>query len=130
MAIESMITGIQHIGIPCADLDETIRFYEGLGFQLTWRAAPGSAGNVAFLQKGTCVIETYTGAPLARANGAVDHIALNVTNIESVFAWINASETYQSLDAEIQQLPFFERGVRFFRISGPNGETVEFNQIL
>ena len=62
--------------------------------------------------------------------GAVDHIALNVTDIESVFAWINASETYQSLDAEIQQLPFFERGVRFFRISGPNGETVEFNQIL
>ena len=56
MAIESMITGIQHIGIPCADLDETIRFYEGLGFQLTWRAAPGSAGNVAFLQKGPCVI--------------------------------------------------------------------------
>ncbi len=26
MAIESMITGIQHIGIPCANLDETTAF--------------------------------------------------------------------------------------------------------
>ena len=129
MAIETWITGIQHIGIPCADLDETIRFYEGLGFRVTWHTA-SEFGSVAFLQKDTCVIEAYTRDALARCNGAVDHFALNVTDIDAVFAWVNASETYHSLDAEIQQLPFFDHGVRFFRIAGPNGETVEFNQIL
>ena len=31
---------------------------------------------------------------------------------------------------KLQELPFFERGVRFFVITGPNGERVEFNQYL
>lgn len=130
MAIDTYITGIQHIGLPCADLDETIRFYEGLGFSVSWRSDPAIGHNVAFLKKGDCVLEAYTADTLARCNGAVDHVALNVTDIDAVFAQIGASTDYQSIDSEIQELPFFRRGVRFFRILGPSGETVEFNQIL
>ena len=34
------------------------------------------------------------------------------------------------LDSEINSLPFFEKGVRFFTILGPNAEKIEFNQII
>ena len=31
---------------------------------------------------------------------------------------------------EIEFLPFWEKGVRFFKVLGPNHEPVEFSQIL
>jgi lactoylglutathione lyase len=124
-SMKDLITGIQHIGIPCADLEQTIRFYEGLGFCVTWRT-----DHVAFLKKEDCVVETYLADVLAGKAGAIDHIALNVTDIEAAFEWVKATPGYESVDAEIQALPFFEKGVRFFSIHGPSGETVEFNQIL
>lgn len=34
------------------------------------------------------------------------------------------------LDAEIQFLPFWENGVRFFTIVGSNKEKIEFSQYL
>ena len=34
------------------------------------------------------------------------------------------------LEDAIQFLPFWENGVRFFNLLGPNGETVEFSQRL
>ena len=34
MSVTQWTTGIQHIGIPTSDIETTIRFYEGLGFQL------------------------------------------------------------------------------------------------
>ena len=33
MSVTQWTTGIQHIGIPTSDIETTIRFYEGLGFQ-------------------------------------------------------------------------------------------------
>ena len=33
MSVVQWTTGIQHIGIPTSDIETTIRFYEGLGFQ-------------------------------------------------------------------------------------------------
>ena len=35
MEIKDFCTGVQHIGIPTKDIEETIRFYEQLGFTLT-----------------------------------------------------------------------------------------------
>ena len=32
--IKNQITGIQHIGIPTNDIDKTITFYQGLGFEI------------------------------------------------------------------------------------------------
>jgi len=117
-------TGIQHLGIPTADLQGTIAFYHGLGFKTIWEN-----GEVAFLQLGTLVIETYTSEEVAMKNGAIDHVALNVKDIEA--AWRDAQACgYETNDTEINFLPFFEKGVKFFTIIGPNREKVEFNQIL
>jgi len=117
-------TGIQHLGIPTTDIAATIAFYEGLGFETTW-----TNGEVAFLQLGTLVVETYIADEVAMKNGAIDHVALNVKDIEA--AWRDAQACgYETEDKEINFLPFLENGVRFFTIIGPNREKVEFNQML
>ena len=124
-SFRSNVTGIQHLGIPTADLNRTIEFYQGLGFEITWQ----NPGEVAFLQNGTLVIETYAVEDPAMQNGAIDHVALNVQDIEA--AWSDAQACgYETEDKAINFLPFFERGVKFFTIIGPNREKVEFNQYL
>lgn len=117
-------TGIQHLGLPTGDLTATLDFYHGLGFETIW-----TNGNVAFLQLGTLVIETYHSDAPAMKNGAIDHVALNVKDIEA--AWRDAQACgYETADTEIHFLPFYEKGVKFFTIIGPNREKVEFNQYL
>ena len=119
------VTGIQHLGIPTADPNKTIEFYQGLGFEVTWQ----NPGEVAFLQNGTLVIETYAVDAPAMKNGAIDHVALNVKDIEA--AWKDAQACgYETEDSAINFLPFFEKGVKFFTIIGPNREKVEFNQFM
>lgn len=117
-------TGIQHLGIPTEDIEKTVAFYHDLGFETSW-----TNGEVAFLQLGTLVIETYKVDAAAKVNGAIDHVALNVKDIEA--AWRDAQACgYETEDTEINFLPFFEKGVRFFTIIGPNREKVEFNQFV
>ena len=119
------VTGIQHLGIPTGDLGKTIEFYQGLGFEVIWQ----NPGEVAFLQNGTLVIETYAVDAPAMKSGAIDHVALNVQDIEA--AWRDAQACgYETEDTGINFLPFFEKGVKFFTIIGPNREKVEFNQLL
>lgn len=83
---QKFITGLQHIGIPTNDLEATIAFYDTLGFQVAFRTVNEAANEkVAFLRMGDVTIETYENKQAALANGALDHIALNVTDIEAVF---------------------------------------------
>ena len=118
------VTGIQHLGIPTRNIRATMDFYRNLGFETIWEN-----GEVAFMQLGTLVIETYLAEETAQRNGAIDHVALNVNDIEA--AWRDAQACgYETQDTEINFLPFFERGVKFFTIIGPNREKVEFNQFL
>ena len=118
-------TGIQHLGLPTLDFAATIAFYHGLGFETIFE----KENEVAFLKLGSLVIETYPVAEAAMKNGAIDHVALNVKDIEA--AWRDAQACgYETEDKEINFLPFFENGVKFFTIIGPNREKVEFNQIL
>ena len=118
------VTGIQHLGLPTEDIKKTVDFYHGLGFETIWNSE-----TVYFLQLGTLVIETYKVDAAAKANGAIDHVALNVKDTEA--AWRDAQACgYETEDTEINFLPFFEKGVRFFTIIGPNREKVEFNQFV
>lgn len=53
MSVVQWTTGIQHIGIPTSDIETTIRFYEGLGFQtMHTNQVPANKAKVAFLQLG------------------------------------------------------------------------------
>ena len=129
-AIGQMITGLQHIGIPTNDLDETISFYEQFGFKNVYQTVNTEADErVAFLQLGNLMIETYETKRAVLREGAWDHIALDVTDIEEVFKLVK-EKGLPMVDEGVRFLPFWEHGVKFFTILGPNKEKVEFCQKL
>ena len=130
MNLKTYTTGIQHIGIPTNDIEKTIEFYQKLGFEIALRTVNEEANEkVAFLKQETLVIETYEVTDPAKAPGAVDHIAINVKDIEEAFRFVNEAGLNNTNDT-IHSLPFFENGVKFFTIEGANKEKVEFNQFL
>lgn len=127
---QKFIIGLQHIGIPTNNMEETIIFYTTLGFQIALQIVNHAANEaVTFLRMEDVTLEVYENKKAAMAYGALDHIALNVTDIEKVFQIVK-EQGFTMLDTEIQFLPFWERGVRFFTILGPNKEKVEFSQYL
>lgn len=126
MTINDISTGLQHVGIPTNDIEKTIAFYETLGFRVVHRA-DNRGEDVAFLKMGDLIIETYQNNRATGLSGAIDHIALNVTDVEE------ARRIAEGLGLEVieeGQLPFWENGVRYFTVLGFNGEKVEFNQYL
>ena len=137
MTIKEIITGLQHLGIPAVDLGESIKWYtELLGFELIEeKDLPANNCHAAFVKKGNLVIELYQNDPesvkevAGRKDGHIDHLALNVQDVKAAFEEMKAAGCTM-LDEEIQSLPFFENGVAWFTILGPNGERVEFNQFL
>lgn len=120
------ITGLQHVGIPTNDLEATLRFYESLGFELCFRAGTPREP-VAFLELQGLMIETYQNGQAAGKAGAVDHIAMDVDDIQAVYRAVSGMG-YAAVEGKLCELPFWENGVQFFTIAGPNGEKIEFSQ--
>ena len=126
MAFTKIATGVQHIGVPTNDIEKTIAFYTALGFEVAHRA-DNNGELVAFLKLGDLVVETYQNFKAVGAAGAVDHIAINVTDVEE------ARRIADAMHLEVieeGQLPFWDNGVKYFTILGPNREKLEFNQYL
>lgn len=128
MDIKDFCTGIQHIGIPTNDIEETIRFYEQLGFQVAFLTRNG-VETVAFLWLHNLIIETYENKSAVMQAGAIDHLSLDVKDIDTLFELIK-QKGFSLLDEHVNKLPFWENGVRFFTISGPNKEKIEFCEKL
>ena len=126
MSFSRIATGLQHIGVPTNDIENTIRFYTALGFTVAHRA-DNNGELVAFLKLGDLMIETYQNGKAVGAAGAVDHIAINVTDVEEARRIADAMKLEV---IEEGQLAFWENGVRYFTILGPNREKLEFNQYL
>lgn len=130
VSLKEQMNGLQHIGIPTNDIETTIAFYEKLGFEIALRTINEAANEqVAFLKLNTLVIETYENKAAKMGTGAVDHVAIDVKDIEMVYELINEAGLNTTQDT-VHFLPFWENGVRFFTIEGPNKEKVEFSQYL
>jgi catechol 2,3-dioxygenase-like lactoylglutathione lyase family enzyme len=119
--------GIQHVGLPTNDMEATIAFYKKLGFELVHEKTVDC--RVCFLQMQNLVIETYENKQAVLKPGAIDHIAIDCTNIEAAFAEAKKLGLQFAGDT-IESLPFWKNGVRFFKVIGPNAELVEYCQIL
>ena len=120
--------GIQHIGIPTAELKKTCEFYEELGFERTFETVIGDGQHVAFLNFQNVTLELYEGEPAGKA-GAVDHISINCLDVQKAYA-LAVEKGYPVVSNGIEELPFWKNGVRFFTIEGPNREKIELNQYL
>ena len=130
MDLRTYSTGIQHIGIPTNDIEKTIAFYKELGFETALQTINKEADEkVAFLKLKTLVIETYENKAAKFESGAIDHVAIDVNDIEEVYQYISEKKLNTTNDT-IHFLPFWENGVRFFTIEGPNMEKIEFSQYL
>lgn len=133
------IQGMQHLGLPVTDLDRSISFYENLEFEKVFSTSVNEAEGitrVAMLKNGTLTIELYQKPdPLlkeisSRSDGHIDHIAIDVANIEAA---LNAVSSLGIVVLEQNApvfLPFWDKGVKYFTVRGPDGEKVEFNQRL
>lgn len=126
MAFSHIATGLQHIGVPTNDIEATIAFYVSLGFEVAHRA-DNNGELVAFLRLGDLTIETYQNFKAVGEAGAVDHIAINVTDVDEAR---RIADGMGLTVIEEGQLPFWENGVKYFTILGPNREKLEFNQYL
>lgn len=128
MALTQFMTGVQHVGIPTNDIEATIAFYESLGFRNVYRTVNGSE-EVCFLRMGNLCIETYENGQAALRAGAVDHIAIDVTDIDEAYRAVQEL-VCTFFEPGISSLPFWDKGIRYFIILGPNQEKLEFCQIL
>lgn len=132
------IKHIQHIGIPVTDIARSVVFYQQLGFANVMNnhfLYNGGSGLVIMMQCGKVIIELYQlpAKDLAeirsRKNGHIDHIAFDVEDIDEVFNKLKSASFKIIEDAPVF-LPFWEKGCKYFNITGPDGERLEFNQIL
>lgn len=121
------IIKVAHIGLPTNDIELTKNFYQGLGFEVIMETYNEKAKEkVAFLQLGNYCIETFENNNAAMKDGAYHHVALDVDNIEDMYKKI--VNDYEVITKGIEELPFWDRGVKFFMIKGPNEERIEFCQ--
>lgn len=124
------IVGTAHIGLPTNDLKKTIEFYEKLGFEVIMETFNEKAKEkVAFLQIKNYCIESFENGQAVMVDGAYQHVALEVENIEETYLKI-CKDKYEIVTDGIEELPFWENGVKFFMIKGPNQERIEFCQKL
>jgi lactoylglutathione lyase len=87
------------------------------------------------MQSGDVIIEIYQMPELEldeirrRQNGHVDHIAFDVDDIDAVFSELK-SKHFTIVEEAPVFLPFWKHGCKYFNMIGPDGERLEFNQIL
>jgi len=128
--IENEVTGIQHIGIPSGNMDATAAFLTAIGFRETYHTTIEAKDQlVRFFSLKGIQIETYAVEEPVAMSGAIDHFTLNVKDIERVYQGVRDAG-FTAIEGKICYLPFFEQGVRYFTIEGPEKEKIEFNQKL
>lgn len=132
------INHIQHIGIPVSDLKRSEVFYRRLGFENVMASGfdyKGGKGNMAMVQRADMIIELYQmpepelNEIRNRKDGHIDHIAFDVPDIDKAFAELKDA-SFSIIEETPEFLPFWKNGCKFFNITGPDGERLEFNQVL
>ncbi len=132
------INSFQHLGIPVTDIETSERFYKRLGFDNVMKStfkSKGENGLVSMMKRGEMVIELYQlpaneiESIRIRKDGHIDHIAFDVDDIDAVFQELK-QEGFEIFEESPVFLAFWEKGCKYFNVKGPDGERLEFNQIL
>ena len=122
-------SNIQHIGIPTRKYEESLAFYRQLGFTEKMVTQQPNGLPVAFYELGNMVMEVYESADAIERAGAIDHITIDCSDIEQAYSFA-VNENMTIVSEGIEALPYWENGIRFFKVEGPNKETIEICQIL
>lgn len=123
------IDGLQHIGIPVDNVEVSTAFYERLGFKEIYKVyyKPNKQW-IRFMELNKLVLELYEESSEMR-DGAINHFALNCLDIEAEYARVTALGC-EVISSGIESMDIWSDGVKFFIISGPDRERIEFCQRL
>jgi catechol 2,3-dioxygenase-like lactoylglutathione lyase family enzyme len=137
--MQLQIRSLQHIGIPVTDIKRSEAFYESLGFKNNMRAhfpyGINEKGTCVMMQLGNITLELYempepdNSEVRNRKNGHIDHIAFDVADIDLAYQTLLAAGC-KPIEPLPVKLDFWKNGCKYFNILGPDGERLEFNQIL
>ena len=129
---------IQHVGIPVTNIKISEAFYTNLGFENVMQANfmhHNETGICVMMKQGNIVIELYQmpqkelAAVASRKDGHVDHVAFDVADIDKTFAVLKDAG-YHIIEEAPVFLQFWKNGCKYFNLTGPDGERLEFNQVL
>ena len=132
------ISGIQHVGIPVTDIKVSETFYSNLGFENIMQANfihDNEKGICIMMKQGSIIIELYQmpqkelAAVAARKDGHIDHVAFDVTDIDKIFSTLK-NAGYSVVEKAPVFLNFWNNGCKYFNIVGPDGERLEFNEVM
>jgi len=136
--ISSLTKRLQHVGIPVTNVIVSEAFYEQLGFIKAMQSPfqdDGETGTCVMMKNGEVIIELYQLPEnklkeiRERKDGHIDHITFDVDDIDSAFTALKNGSLHV-IEQEPVFLPFWENGCKYFNILGPDGERLEFNQLL
>ena len=139
MLLQDNLEGIQHLAMFVTDINRTREFYEQFGFKLKLATEiPNEPEPVklAFIELNGLTLELVElGGEMrkqvgTREDGRIDHVALNVKDINKAYAELTA-KGFKALEENAPVfLNIWKNGTKYFTIRGPEGEKVEFSQIL
>jgi catechol 2,3-dioxygenase-like lactoylglutathione lyase family enzyme len=139
MLLQDNLEGIQHLAMFVTDIKRSQEFYGQFGFKLKLAAEiPNDPEPVklAFIELNGLTLELVElGGEMrkqvaARDDGRIDHVALNVKDIDKAYAELT-SKGFKALEENAPVfLNIWSKGTKYFTIRGPEGEKVEFSQIL
>lgn len=132
------INRLQHIGIPVTDPVRSLAFYASLGFEVVmntgFRKDTGE-GLCWMLKNNDIVLELYLlpdpdlSEIASRKSGHIDHVAFDVDNIDDVFNELKKNG-FNILEDSPVGLDYWDKGCRYINITGPDGEILEFCEII
>ena len=132
------INHLQHVGIPVTDIRVSEAFYNRLGFRNVMQSEfelDGKTGTCIMMERNTMIIELYQLPDHQleeirnRKDGHIDHIAFDVDDIDITFETLKNASFHIIEEAPVF-LSFWKKGCKYFNITGPDGERLEFNQII
>ncbi len=128
--MKEYLCGMHHIGLPVKDMSATIAFYSRLGAEVIFEKIVYESGKpvrVVHLVLSNLLIEAYERDETSGIAGAVDHIAIEVNDIEAVYRRVKEMGLTLMID-EIGISDYWPRPKRWFFVIGCNGEKIEFAQ--
>ena len=136
--VQITINRLQHAGIPVSDILVSEIFYKRLGFENVMQSEfilEGKPGICIMMQHKDVIVELYQlpdhklAEIKSRSDGHLDHIAFDVDDVDSTFE-ILKNASFNIVEEEPVFLSFWKHGCKYFNILGPDGEKLEFNEII
>jgi catechol 2,3-dioxygenase-like lactoylglutathione lyase family enzyme len=117
-----MVIGVHHAGVHVTSLERSIAFYQAVfRLRLAERLSLG-AEQLAFLQAGGSRIELIADGAGARDTGVVDHLALEVDDLDGWLLRLRERGIRLLDEAPVDVPPL---GARILFCLGPDGERIE-----